>query len=805
MYKNYFKIAIRNLRKNKIFSFINVAGLAIGLSCCMLIAAYVFNELSYDRYPAKANQIYRVQLNVTGNGNIETYTNVDVAVGPGIKDAYPEVESFTRLLMAGETFMHYNDKQFKESFVFADSNFLETFSIPFLEGNAASALSKPNSIVITRALAKKYFGDEEPMGKTLTDPKSSFTVTGVVEKIPENTHFHFDAFASMSTLGLTSQTWSNISFYTYLVLKKGADPKKLEAKFPDLVAKHVVPEIVHDMGVSLAEAQKSVNTFRIFLEPLTDIHLYSNTKYELGTNGDIQYVYIFGGLALFILLLACVNFTNLSTASSSKRAREIGIRKVMGSEKKQLIYQFLTESILLTYFAILLALAIVYLVTPYFNQLAGRNISVVFFFGWRSLFAVALLGLFVGVVAGIYPAFVLASFNTIKILKGSSTTSTNSKSLLRSSLVVFQFAVSTGLIIATIIVYQQLRYMQNKKLGYNKEQVVYLQDTYLLGNRSVRSAFKETLLKDSRIINASIGTDIPGNPNMDGTQIYPKEKAAIENDVEIHANIFHVDDNYIPTLGIKMKAGRNFSKDFPSDSFGVIINEAAVRELGWSGSDPIGKTIVTSGQHEFKVIGVAEDFHYASVKQKIIPLMIELGHMGSGTIVKIKTGDVQNLIAGIKKQWNAFSPGAPFVYYFLDEKFASLYAAEEKTGQIFTVFAIVAIVIACLGLFGLATYITKQRTREIGIRKVFGASVKSVLFLVSKEFLLLVFIAFILAVPLTWWAMNNWLQNFAYRVTVSWWIFIVAGLLTLVIALVTVSFKAVQAAFANPIKSLRTE
>jgi len=772
MIKNYFKIALRNLKKNKVFSFINIFGLAMGLACCMLIASFVYSELSYDKYPEKAKQIYRVGINVTGNGSVETYTHVDIGVGAGMKNAFPEIEASTRLLKSRETFVKYGDKEFKEQkLASVDSNFFQIFSIPFIEGNVRTALVEPNSIVITKAFAAKYFGNEEAMGKQLSMGISTFKVTGIIDKVPDHSHFHFDAFVSLSTMPPMAQTWSNVGFYTYLVLNKNADPKILEAKFPNLVAKYVVPEIIHDMGVSLVEAQKTVNTFRFFLQPLTSIHLYSNTKHEIEPNGDIQYVYIFGALAIFIMLLACVNFTNLSTAVSAKRAREVALRKVLGSKKKQLVLQFLVESIFLTYFAIFFAFAIVYVLMPYFNQISGKHIDFVFFFNGQCIFAVLLLGLIVGIVAGIYPAFFLSSFNIAKVLKGVSSTSTNRKSYMRSGLVIFQFAVSTVLIIATLVVYRQLYFMQNKKLGYDKEQVLYLQDTYILGPKSTQNAFKQELLRDSRIVNASIGTDIPGNPNMDGTQIYPKDKEANENSSEIHADIFHVDYDYISTLGIRIVQGRNFSKDFTTDSSAVIINQAAVNSLGWHEKNVIGKTIVRSGQQAFKVIGVVSDFHYTSVKQKIAPLMMMLGtNYRTSLIVKVKSTDIRNLLSDIKKKWNGFNPSAPFSYYFLDENFASLYVAEQKTGQIFTLFAVIAILIACLGLFGLVTYVTQQRIKEIGIRKIFGASVPDLTLLVSQSFLRLVLIAFLIAVPFAWWVMNKWLQNYQYRVEISWWI-----------------------------------
>jgi putative ABC transport system permease protein len=747
-------------------------------------------------------------VSVTGNGNVVVYPDVDIAVGKGIKNAFPEVKSFVRLAPASD-FIKYNDKEFKEEHLaFADSNFLQLFSIRLIEGNAKDALVQPNSVVISKEFAKKYFGNDEALGKTLTigtTRSTVYKVTGIIDKVPVNSHFHFDAFLSLSTWHIVNETWSNIGMYTYVLLNKNSDPKKLEAKFPQLVAKYVVPEVQHDMGVSLAEAQKSVNTFVFSLQPLSDIHLHSDTKYELEPNGDIQYVYIFSALAIFILLLACVNFTNLSTARAFKRAREVGIRKVLGSIKKQLIVQFLTESVLLTFFAMLCAFALIFLLLPYFNQLANKSISYSFFMDYRSVLVMFFLSLFAGILAGFYPAFFLSGFNTIRVLKGSASTQGSQKKSLRSGLIIFQFFVSTALIIATIIVYQQLHYMQNEKLGYDKEQVLYLQDTQLLGLRDVRNAFKQTLLQDSRIVSASIGTNVPGNPNMDGTEIYAKDKLANENDAEIHSNIFHVDYDYIPTLGIHVAQGRNFSKDYSTDSFAVVINEAAVRDLGWSGTNPIGKTIVTSGQHEYKVVGVTTDFHYASLKQKIAPLMMMLSYPGPGLIVRIKTTDVRGLLANIKKQWDKVNAGAPFVYYFLDDNFAKLYASEQRTQKIFSSFAAIAIIIASLGLFGLSAFVIEQRTKEIGIRKVLGASVQQVLMLVSKEFLLLIGIAFIISIPVTWWAMHKWLQDFAYRINISMGVFAAAGIAVIIIALLTISFQAIKAAIANPVKSLRTE
>jgi putative ABC transport system permease protein len=808
MVKNYFRIAFRTFSRNRIFTLVNVFGLSIGLTACLLIASYVFDELNYDKYAANAAQIYRLGIHVTGNGSVEDYPHVDGGVGPGMLRELPEIRTYTRMAsLLGDVYLKYGNKQFKENKItYADSNFFEVFTIPFLKGDAKSALSQPGSMVITKDFAKKYFGEDDPMGKGIVIGTGNFKITGIIDRVPANSHFHFDAFLSMSTIRGIAPTWSNVGFYTYLLLDKNADPKKIETKFPALVAKYVVPEVQHDMGVSLAEAQKSVNTFRFYLEPLREIHLFGNTKYELEANGDMRYVYIFSALAIFILLLACVNFTNLSTARSSKRAREIGIRKVMGSLKAQLISQFMAESILISFCALIFAVFFSLLLLPYFNQISGKEFEWNSLLNARTIIFMILVAFLVGICAGIYPAFFLSSFNPIKVLKGSFFSSpSRGKNGLRSGLVVFQFFVSTALIIATIIVYEQLHFMQAKKLGYDQEEVVYLQDTYLIGTRDVRRQFRESLSQDPRVVNATITTDVPGNSFTDGTQIYPKEKEAHENDFEIHTNIYHVDYDYIPTLGMKVSRGRNFSRDFPSDSMATIINEAAVRELGWTHTDPIGKTIVTSGRHEYTVVGVVQDFHYTTVKHRIDPLMMRLDRPGPGLLMKVKAANMKEFLADLQKKWKGFSAEAPFSYYFLNDHFANVYRSEERTGKLFSMFAIIAILIACLGLFGLAAYATEQRTKEIGIRKVLGASVQQVLVLVTKEFLLLIGIAFLVAIPFCWWMMNIWLREFAYRIHIQWWVFGLAGAVSIVIALLTISFRAIGAAVANPVKSLRTE
>ena len=800
MLKNYLQIAWRNIRKNKFFSFINIVGFATGLTCFTLIAVFVFNELNYDKYPAQAKNIYRVNLSVTGNGSVAVYPNVDVAVGEGIRKAFPEVKASTRLTPHID-FVKFNNRQFKEvHLAFADGNFLQFFSIPLVAG-APNALAEPNSIVVARSFATKYFGQENPIGKTilLGTQGTPYKVTGLIDKVPDNSHFHFDAFLSLSTIRRTTFTWSNIGYYTYVLLNPGADPRKLQAKFPGLVEKFVVPEIQHDMGVSLAEAKKSVNTFVFSLEPLSRIHLYSNTKFELEPNGDIQYVYIFSALAFFILLLACVNFTNLSTARAIKRAKEVGIRKVLGSLRRQLVLQFLTESVLFTLFSMLCTYLLIYLLLPYFNQLANTRFTFSIFYAFPSWVLLLTVSVITGLLAGAYPAFFLSSLNSIEVLKGSSPQGGQRRGL-RSGLIVFQFFVSTALIIATTIVYQQLNFMQNRKLGYDKEQVLFVPDTRLLGAN--QAAFKQQVLQDNHVVSASLSPSVPGSSFMDGSEIYPKNNNT--NGIEIHANIYYVDYDYLKTLGISLAKGRNFSPGF-ADSSAVVINEAAVKELGWTPDNAIGKTIVRSGQVEYKVIGIAKDFNYASLKQKIAPLLMMLGHNSGGLLVKIRTTGVKDFLAALKQTWNSFRPSGPIEYHFIDEQFDKIYASEKHTQQIFSAFTVLAVIIASLGLFGLSAFIIDQRKKEISIRKVLGASVRGVLLLVARQFLLLVILAFLIAVPVTWWAMKKWLDDFAYRVTISWWMFLAAGVIALVIALLTISFQAIKAAVANPVKSLRTE
>lgn len=803
MIRNYLIIAWRNLVRNKTFSFINVFGLTVGLTCFLLIAAFVYDELSYDRYAKDAAQMYRVQLHLDENGGTTDFPMVDGAVGRGIKDNFAEVTSVTHMQRRYGLYFQYNGQTYKEEKVaILDDNFLTSFSIPLIAGDPKTALREPNSIVLSQPTAVKYFGDQPAIDKLLTVKDQTFKVTGVFEPLPGNSHFHFDLAYSMSSIPVTHATWSNVSHYTYVTLRPGTDPRQLEAKFPQLVAKYVVPEIQQDMGVSLVEAQKSVNTFRFFLQPITDIHLHSNTKYELEANGDMSYVYIFGALALFILLLACVNFTNLSTASAARRAREVGIRKVMGSLKGQLVGQFLAESMLLSLIATTLAICVVFMLLPAFNHLSGKQLTMSFFLQGFTLAGAFAVSLLTGILAGLYPSFVLSSFAPIKVLKGR-LSAQPSGHLLRSGLVVFQFVISTALIISTLIVYRQLHFMQHQKLGYDKDQVLIIQDTWA-GLGTNEAAFKQKIVQDRRVSSATLSYSIPANGVGDGTQAYLKPEREGDPRQEIQTGIYRVDYDYLQTLGMHMKQGRFFSPDFPSDSSAVIVNETAVQSLGIKGN-PIGRTLVRSGRREFTIVGVVQDFHTATARQKIAPLMMLLGRSSGALMVKVKSADMKDFLAATRETWRSFSPLTPFTYTFLDDRFARLYSSEERSSQLFSVFAVISIVIACLGLFGLVAYTVEQRTREIGIRKVLGASVQQVLLLVSKEFLYLVGIALVIAVPASWWAMTQWLEDFAYRTRIDAVVFILAGVIALLIAAVTISFQAIRAALMNPVRSLRNE
>lgn len=807
MIRNYFKIAFRSLWRNKGFSVINILGLAIGIATCLIIMLFVNNELSYDRFNKKADRMVRVYFEGDFQGEKMKESTVMPPVAQTMKADFPEVEEATRIRDYGIPKLVYGNKLFNEdALAFVDSNFFQVFTLPLLQGDAHTALVEPNTVVITKAVALKYFGNEDAMGKIISfkDGRNPpLKVTGVIEKVPVNSHFHFDLFASMASYSDSrNPTWMYSDFYTYLVLPEGYDYKKLEAKLPNLVEKYIAPQMLKAMGITLAEFRKKGSVLTFHLQPLTDIHLHSDFASDLSRPGDIRYVYIFSAIALFMLLIACINFMNLSTAAASKRAREVGIRKVLGSGKSELIQQFLLETIVITAIALVLALVLIYLALPVFNNLATQNLTLSFSENPLLIPVLLLLVLVVGFLAGSYPAFYLSSFKPVEVLK--SKLKSGRKSIgLRSGLVVFQFFISILLIVCTLVVYNQLFYIQHKKLGYDKEKVLILQDTWMLGKNV--EAFRQLVKNDPRVVSVSSSGYVPaGRSNNNNFFVSPGE-----NYTQIIKTLrYDVDENYISTLGIQLLEGRNFSQQFGTDSNSVILNEAAANEFGWR-QGAVGKTIsrTNEGRKEiYSVIGVIKDFHFRSLHERISPLVMAYSPDQGNLIVKLRSNtDIPELTALLKKRWTEAGSDEPLSYSFLDERYNNTYKAEQKMGLILGIFAGLTIFVACLGLFGLAKFTAAQRTKEIGIRKVLGASVAQVTGMLSKEFLVLVLVSCILAFPVAWWAMNKWLQDFAYRAAISWWIFALAGIVIVLIAEFTVSFQAIKAALANPVKSLRTE
>lgn len=811
MLKNHFKIAWRNLLRNRVFSVINIAGLAIGLASCMLISLYVIDELSFDRFNKNADRIVRVVFKATMQGGKINESHVMPPTAGALKADYPEILEATRLRHGGKPFVLLHNKIFNdEQLAYVDANFFKVFTLPLIEGSPQTALVEPYTIVISQTTAEKYFGKTDVIGKTITfkESRQAYRVTGVMQDIPRNSHFQFDMLASMAALEeARSTSWMVSEFFTYLLLTDGYDYKKLEAKLPGTMDKYLSPQLKQAMGVTLPEFRKKGNDLALSLQPLTDIHLHSDFQHDLGVNGDMNYVYIFGAVAIIMLLIAVINFMNLSTASSSKRAREVGVRKVMGSEKIELVWQFLTESVLLTSLAMLLATLCCIAALPLFNELSGKTLALQWDALPSLLPALIAFGLFVGIAAGSYPAFFLSSFKPISVLKAGSSAiklSASGRSInLRSGLVVFQFFMSITLMVGTTVVYQQLKFIRNKNLGYNKDQVIVI-PSWSLGKN--QAAFREELLRDSRVDTVSLSGYVPAGPSDNNNYTVNPDG----NPSQLVKTLrYEVDYNYIPTLGMQIAQGRNFSKQYGTDSTGMIINETAAKFFGWSPQNALNRTITRNDSEgkkaTFHVIGVVKDFHFKSMHEKIGPLVMTLTNGWGWILIKTRSQEVSGLLATMKKNWDGFRPDMPFSYTFLDERFNETYKAEQKTGQILGTFAGLTIFVACLGLFGLATFTAEQRTKEIGVRKVLGASVAGIVALLSKDFLKLIGVAMVVATPAAWWLVDRWLQEFAYKIDVTWWMFAVAGLLSVVVALCTISYQSVKAALMNPVKSLRSE
>ncbi|MGH7492123.1 MAG: ABC transporter permease [bacterium] len=795
MLKNYLKIALRNLLKHKGYSFINVAGLAIGMTCCVLILLFVQDELSYDRYHENASRIYRI-VRIHNEDDTRSSARIGAPWAPALQNDYPEVSSFVRFRSCGRPLIGYLDKQFyEENGLFAESTLFEVFSFPLIKGDPKAALARPNTVVITETMAQKYFGDEDPIGKTLTlNSKSELQVTGVAKDPRRNSHFRFGFLISFATYNdWDLKEWNMNNFHAYLLLAQDHFAPAVEGKFPDFFATHL--------------GAQAPSAFTVHLQPLTTIHLHSHLSGEFEANGDMAYVYIFSAIALFVLLIACVNFVNLATARSARRAQEVGLRKVVGAQRSQLVRQFLGESGLLSFLALFLTIGLVELFLPAFNSLSGKELRLDY--GNNPVLALGLLGmaLLVGIVAGAYPAFFLSSFRPAAVLKGMPKTGL-SGSLLRKGLVVAQFAISVTLIIATGVVLRQLQYISGKKLGFNKEQVLVIR----MQGETVRQkyeSFRHELLQHPEVVGVAAASGKLGGGEW-GTG-FGYEGA--QNNERLRASFLAVDHDYLETLQMKIVAGRDFSRNFATDaSEAYIINETAARQFGWD--DPIGKYIDRPirnsdgnwGSQRGRVVGVVQDFHFRSLHETINPMVMFIQPSFFGSIyVRIQSSALSATMASLEQTWLAFEPSLPFDYSFLDAGFDRMYRAEQRLGKVFGTFSFLAIFVACLGLFGLASFTTEQRTKEIGVRKVLGATVSGIVLMISKEFTKLVLVAIVVATPIAYYLMNRWLQDFAYRTEVGWWVIASAGGLALVIALLTVSTQAIKAALANPVEALRYE
>lgn len=809
MIKNYLKSAWRNIARHKFISFINIFGLTIGITCCLLILTYIINETGYDKYNTNANRTYRVtRIFYSGNG-VESLHLSAVAppFGPLLKSAFPEVQQMTRLYPNGTVILRYKEKLFnEENSFFADEHFFDIFSVDVTNGDKFTALNDPYTVMLTDKIAHKYFGDTDPINKTiiLDNTKHEFKVTGIFKPFPVNAHIHPEILISFNTLKDTAMygekqletNYGNNSFYTFLLLPKGYNADNLRKRLPSFLDNYV-----HMPG--MAGNVKTSKFVTLTLQKLTDIHLRSHLDDELESNGDITRVYIFSVIALFILLIACINYMNLSTARSALRAKEIGIRKVIGAQRKEIIRQFLSESVLVTWIALLLAVILTSVLLPYIDKLSNLNLALSELYSWDILVALVALPFIIGLISGIYPALFMSSFKPVKVLKGVFKAGSGGVSF-RKVLVVTQFAISIILIVATTVVFQQLRYIQQKSLGFNKDHIL---TTAYNGDLDKKyDSFRNDLLSIPGVKEAGRSSRIPSGRLLDEQGASVVQNGTLQQ-VKIDLKCLSTDYGFIPTFGMHMAAGRNFSRDYATDTSNYILNETAVKMLGWgSPQNAIDKDMVYGGT-KGKVIGVVKDFHFESLHQAIVPMIFYMPPGGNYHRLSLKVGgnNIPATIAAIGDTWHRYLPDVPFDYGFLDQKFQQLYSSEQEQGSLFTIFSCIAIFIACLGLFGLSAFTITQRVKEIGVRKVLGASVPQIVTELSKDFLKLVIVAAVIAFPIAWYIMNKWLLDFASRIDIEWWVFVLAGIIALIIAFATISFQSIKAANANPVKSLRSE
>lgn len=810
MIKNYLKIAVRQLRKQKMYAAIKIGGFALSIAACLLIALYIRNELSFDKGYPDANRIYRIVASYNDGHTQDKGVDWPAVMGRTVKADFPEVEKFGRL-MPNSLFWGAGSNELKrangventheEGFAYADQSLLDILQLPMVYGDRAHALVEPLTMVISKSKADKYFPGQNPVGKVMylnNNKDRPYKIGAVMRDLPETSHLHYDFLLTLTGIEFwdgEQTTWGASNYSVYLLVKPGANIAVLGKKITDgIIKNYYIPDMLKNGDKN---ASKIADMLKMYLQNVKDINLHSYDIHDGMSHGDIRFVWLFGAVAAFILLIACINFINLSTAKSANRAKEVGLRKVVGSQRSGLISQFLTESLIYSFFSFILGLILAAILLPYFNVLASKTLTIPWL-QWWLVPTVLVSAVVIGVVAGIYPAFYLSGFKPVEVLKGKLSIGSKS-SMLRNGLVVFQFTTSIILIISTVVIYNQMQFILNRKVGFEKDQVVMIQGTNTLENE-VKN-FKNELLKLSSVKSVSISDFLPvSGTKRNGNEFHNEGKEKIE--AGTGGQFWDVDADYIKTFGMKIVAGRDFNPALKTDSQAVIINQTLAKRLNLK--NPIGKRITNYGPGKL-IIGVVQDFNFESLRDRLDPLVMHLGNSTSIVSVKIKTGYVKNTLAQITATWKNFAPNQPIRYTFMDERFASMYADVQRMGRIFTTFAVLAIIIACLGLFALAAFMAEQRSKEIGIRKVLGASISNITTLLSMNFIKLVFIAIVIASPISWWAMTKWLQDFTYRITISWWMFALAGMVAIVIALLTVSYQSIKAALMNPVNSLKAE
>ncbi len=805
MFRNYILTSLRNLWRHKNYSLINILGLAIGVASSVIILLFVQDELSYDRHNEKFNQIYRFYIKGKIQSNEVQAALSCAPLGPTLKSDFPEVIEYTRLYtFSGDPIVRYEDKVFIEkNFLYADSSFFNVFTAAAIQGDPRQMLNRPNTVVLTGETARKYFGDEDPVGKILKvgQDETPYEVTGVVKGFPDNSHFKFNLLGSFASTWLADVTmWLGNNNYTYILLQEGFPPEQLENKIPALLEKYMGPQLEQILGMTLEHFHEGGNEYGYFIQPLKDIHLRSDLQFEIESGGSITTVYIFSLIALFLIIIASINFMNLATASSSSRAPEVGVRKVVGSDRSRLIWQFMTESFIISFISLLIAILLVELFIPSFNSLAHKALEFNLFRNPILLPALIIIGILVGFLSGSYPAFILASFKPVSVLKGELRSGMRS-SYLRSLLVTLQFTITICLFISTFIVYKQMNYIQKKDLGFNKENMVVIDRAYVLGDKA--ESFRQELLKNPGIMYVSRSNAVPGG--LIGDNAYVPEGASTD---ETHAiNNIYADPYFAEVYGLEIKEGRWFSEETLTDSFTIVLNESAVEALGFE--RPLQMRLINDfGENvrPLQIIGVVKDFHFQSLHQEIKPLvLLFLSFNAYKMSIKIDGSNVQETLKYIEKTWSNFVTDQPINMTFLEDDLVTHYSSDRSTGLIFSIFSILAIFIAALGLLGLTSFSAEQRTKEVGIRKVMGATITRVMAILSKEIIWLILFATLIAWPIGYFFMKDWLQNFAFRIKLDPLIFIGSTLLAFLIAIVTVSVRTYRAAIVNPAESLRYE